>query len=221
MPHALWRSAVSRTPSSPWRPPRRPPIELCGQADLVTIVLPWGSLLRGALGRDDAVMAGIAALVAPGGQVEVLIAPSARDGIEWPADPSTIADVIVDPWARHGLRLLVAEATADGETRRDPSFGHSERQYEKRGRTVPGSASRGSSFTRGERSMTKRADTGLGQSLAVRWFAEGEPRPERFGVTADLKDLSSTWAKRLRLGTAAADGRRAWRLVLAKVGDGR
>ena len=42
-----------------------PPPELHGLADLVTITLPWGSLLRGALALDDAVAAGIARLVAP------------------------------------------------------------------------------------------------------------------------------------------------------------
>ena len=36
------------------------PDGLCGLADLVTVNLPWGSLLRGALALDDAAAAGIA-----------------------------------------------------------------------------------------------------------------------------------------------------------------
>ncbi len=48
-------------------------------ADLVTVTLPWGSLLRGALALDDRVAAGIAGLVATGGRVDMLLAPAARD----------------------------------------------------------------------------------------------------------------------------------------------
>ncbi len=58
---------------------------LAGRMDLVTITFPWGSLLRGALGFEPAVLAGVAALVAPGdGRVEVLasVVPSDRvDGV--------------------------------------------------------------------------------------------------------------------------------------------
>jgi 16S rRNA (adenine(1408)-N(1))-methyltransferase len=59
-----------------------PPPALAGVADLVTVRFPWGSLLRGCVGLDPAVAAGVAGLVAPRGTLEVLLAPSARDGLE-------------------------------------------------------------------------------------------------------------------------------------------
>ena len=43
------------------------PAGLHGVATRVTVNLPWGSLLRGALALDDAAAAGIACLAAPGG----------------------------------------------------------------------------------------------------------------------------------------------------------
>lgn len=59
-----------------------PPPALAGVADLMTVRFPWGSLLRGCVGLDPAVAAGVAGLVAPGGMLELLLAPSARDGLE-------------------------------------------------------------------------------------------------------------------------------------------
>ena len=58
---------------------------LAGRVDLVTVTFPWGSLLRGALGLEPGVLAGLAAPVASGGRVEVLVSvvPSDRvDGVE-------------------------------------------------------------------------------------------------------------------------------------------
>jgi 16S rRNA (adenine(1408)-N(1))-methyltransferase len=59
-----------------------PPTALLGAADLVTVRFPWGSLLRGCLGLEPAVAAGVASLVAPDGDLELLVAPAARDGLE-------------------------------------------------------------------------------------------------------------------------------------------
>jgi len=59
-----------------------PPGELVGIADLVTVRFPWGSLLRGVVGRDAAVAAGIAALVRDGGALELVLAPIAKDGLD-------------------------------------------------------------------------------------------------------------------------------------------
>jgi 16S rRNA (adenine(1408)-N(1))-methyltransferase len=59
-----------------------PPTALVGVAELVTVRFPWGSLLRGCVGLDDAVAAGIGALVAPGGTLELLLAPSPHDGLD-------------------------------------------------------------------------------------------------------------------------------------------
>jgi 16S rRNA (adenine(1408)-N(1))-methyltransferase len=58
------------------------PAELAGLACRVTVAFPWGSLLRGCVGLDAAVSAGLAGLVAPGGQLELLLAPAERDGLE-------------------------------------------------------------------------------------------------------------------------------------------
>ena len=58
---------------------------LCGTGDLVTVLFPWGSLLRGVLGLDAAALAGVASLLTPSGRVEVLasVVPSDRiDGLD-------------------------------------------------------------------------------------------------------------------------------------------
>ncbi len=64
----------------------RPPAELTGIAAEVTITMPWGFLLRGALALDDAcaAAAGIASLLAPGGGVRILLSIDPRDGLEMP-----------------------------------------------------------------------------------------------------------------------------------------
>jgi 16S rRNA (adenine(1408)-N(1))-methyltransferase len=59
-----------------------PPVALKAMAGLVTIRFPWGSLLRGVVGADAAVAAGVAALVAPSGVLELLLAPAGRDGLD-------------------------------------------------------------------------------------------------------------------------------------------
>jgi 16S rRNA (adenine(1408)-N(1))-methyltransferase len=45
---------------------------LAGRADLLTVTFPWGSLLRGFVGLDPATLAGAAALLRPGGRLQVL-----------------------------------------------------------------------------------------------------------------------------------------------------
>jgi len=70
---------------------------LLGAADELTINFPWGSLLRGVLGHDDAVLAGVAALLAPRGSGSVLFSLTPRDGMPEPA--GDLAAV----YARHGL----------------------------------------------------------------------------------------------------------------------
>ena len=55
---------------------------LAGAVDLVTVTFPWGSLLRGVLGLDAAALAGVAAMVAPGGHIEVLASVVPSDGVE-------------------------------------------------------------------------------------------------------------------------------------------
>lgn len=86
----------------------RPPAELAGVAAEVTITMPWGSLLRGALALDDACAAsdGIAALLAPGGIVRVLLSVDPRDRLDLPALEDVDAVDLASRWRRHGLALL-------------------------------------------------------------------------------------------------------------------
>jgi 16S rRNA (adenine(1408)-N(1))-methyltransferase len=58
------------------------PGPLAGVASLITITMPWGSLLRGVLGLDASVLNGIAALLAPGGRVEVIASVTPSDNID-------------------------------------------------------------------------------------------------------------------------------------------
>ena len=92
------------------------PPELDRAADVVTIHLPWGSLLRGALAMDEGVAAGIAGLVAPGGRVEILLAPATRDGLEARIDVGArLANGLADDWRRFGLDLQEARPATDAD----------------------------------------------------------------------------------------------------------
>jgi 16S rRNA (adenine(1408)-N(1))-methyltransferase len=85
------------------------PEGLCGLADLVTVNLPWASLLRGALALDDAAAAGIASLVKPGGTVELLLAPAAKDRLAGDVDVAArLAGSLAADWRAHGLCLAEA-----------------------------------------------------------------------------------------------------------------
>jgi 16S rRNA (adenine(1408)-N(1))-methyltransferase len=55
------------------------PAELDRVADLVTVNFPWGSLLRGLLGADPAIMAGVTRVLQPGGTAQLLLSSTARD----------------------------------------------------------------------------------------------------------------------------------------------
>jgi 16S rRNA (adenine(1408)-N(1))-methyltransferase len=77
----------------------------------LTINFPWASLLRGVLGRDDAVLAGIAQLAAPGASVTALVSVVPRDGV--PAVPP--AGELAAAYARHGLELVSARPATAAE----------------------------------------------------------------------------------------------------------
>jgi 16S rRNA (adenine(1408)-N(1))-methyltransferase len=80
---------------------------LAGRVDLVTVTFPWGSLLRGVLGLDTKALAGVAALVAPGGRVEALVSVIPSDRIEgMPTLDQAWGPAICGAWATAGLRLL-------------------------------------------------------------------------------------------------------------------
>jgi len=56
------------------------PPELANRADEVTVILPWGSLLDGIVGADPAVVGSMAALLRPGGRLEIVVSSVPRDG---------------------------------------------------------------------------------------------------------------------------------------------
>ena len=80
---------------------------LAGVADLVTVTFPWGSLLRGALGLDDPATAGIAAVLAARGTLQVLTSVRPSDRLP---DVSSIderaAPAIAAAWRRAGVDLV-------------------------------------------------------------------------------------------------------------------
>ena len=89
----------------------RPPAELRGRADELTILFPWGSLLRGILALDPEASAGIAALLAPGGRVRALVSFTDRDATNAGLQRLTGADreALAMRWAAFGLRLTTFE----------------------------------------------------------------------------------------------------------------
>jgi 16S rRNA (adenine(1408)-N(1))-methyltransferase len=93
----------------------RPPTELLGIADELTISFPWGSLLRGALALNETASLGIASLLKPGARLTVVVSIIARDGLALaPLDEPGAAEELARRWARHGLRLeTLRPATMD------------------------------------------------------------------------------------------------------------
>ena len=89
----------------------RPPAELTGIAAELAVTMPWGSLLRGALANDDArdAATGIAALVAPGGTVRVLVSIDPRDRLAVPPLTADAAPGLATRWCCHGLTLAAFE----------------------------------------------------------------------------------------------------------------
>ncbi len=92
------------------------PPELAGRASLVTVLFPWGSLLRGCLGLDDAAACGVAGLVAPGGVFDLLLAPAERDRLAGvPTSHDAIIEGAMSAFAPHGLEVLVARPATPAE----------------------------------------------------------------------------------------------------------
>lgn len=83
------------------------PGPLAGVADLVTVTMPWGSLLRGALGLDAPALRGIAAVVAPEGSVEVLVSVVPSDHVAGMAHLDQRAQAhLRAAWAAVGFELV-------------------------------------------------------------------------------------------------------------------
>ena len=106
---------------------------LAGRADLVTVTFPWSSLLRGVLGLDPAVLAGVAALVAPGGHLEVLASVVPSDPVDGIATLGASHEpAICRAWAAAGLDLVsmrpataaeIAASRSSWARRLDPARG--------------------------------------------------------------------------------------------------
>jgi 16S rRNA (adenine(1408)-N(1))-methyltransferase len=91
---------------------------LTGTADLVTVTLPWGSLLRGVVGLDAAALAGVAAALRPGGRLEVLASVVPSDGVEGLACLDEAADArIGEAWSCAGLELIAMGPATTAELR--------------------------------------------------------------------------------------------------------
>ena len=88
---------------------------LAGRLDLVTVSFPWGSLLRGVLGLDGRALAGVAALPAPLGRIEILTSVVPSDRIEGIASlDASWEPAICRAWAEVGIDLVsMRPATTD------------------------------------------------------------------------------------------------------------
>lgn len=91
-----------------------PAVELTGIADELTVLFPWGSLLRGVLALDEATATGIALLVGPCGRVEAFVSITDRDDLGLPQLRAGDGPAIARRWACHGLDVGAFEpATAE------------------------------------------------------------------------------------------------------------
>jgi len=83
------------------------PRELDGLADALTVQFPWGSLLRGLLRANSAVLGGLVRVTRPGAEVTLLLSVTERDhamGLP-PLDAQGIA-ALAPAYAAHGLEMV-------------------------------------------------------------------------------------------------------------------
>jgi len=98
------------------------PEPLAGIVDLLAIHFPWGSLLRGATGAASELTARLAGLVAPTGQVRMLLASAPRDTRA--GEPDLDPGQVVAAWASFGLRpTLLRPATLADAVEAHSSWG--------------------------------------------------------------------------------------------------
>ncbi len=99
------------------------PRELDGRADLVTVALPWGSLLRGLLCPDEQMLAAIGATLRADGELELLVSTTERDGIELVLNDATVDRLTAD-YGRAGFGCIEARrATTDDVERLSSGWG--------------------------------------------------------------------------------------------------
>jgi 16S rRNA (adenine(1408)-N(1))-methyltransferase len=103
-----WRAKRARLPNAAFLVDgvERLPRELAGVADEVTVHFPWGSLLRGLLATDEAVLAPLAHLLKAGGELRLLLSATDRDGFT-EVTPSLL-ESRRSAFCEHGLELLRA-----------------------------------------------------------------------------------------------------------------
>lgn len=83
------------------------PGALAAVADVATVTMPWGSLLRGAVGLDPVALRGIASVVAPGGTLEIIASVTPSDGVPGlTALDGDAAPGIAAAWADVGFELV-------------------------------------------------------------------------------------------------------------------
>jgi 16S rRNA (adenine(1408)-N(1))-methyltransferase len=83
------------------------PPELDRLADQVAVYFPWGSLLRGLLGADPAVMTGLTRVMRPGASLSMLVSATVRDhgaGVA-PIQEQTLL-ALTERYGRYGLDLI-------------------------------------------------------------------------------------------------------------------
>ena len=98
------------------------PVELGGVAGLVTVTFPWGSLLRGCLGKDRAASAGIRSLVARGGELAMVLAPADRDRLgDVPTARAAVIAAAGATFEALGLTLVEGRPMAAEELRESRS----------------------------------------------------------------------------------------------------
>ena len=90
-------------------PADRLPAELDGRVDELSIDLPWGSLLTDLLGGDEALLAVITRVLAPGGQISIVV--NARSLPDARTPEATVAD-LMRALDSAGLSEVHAEVTA-------------------------------------------------------------------------------------------------------------
>ena len=117
-----WRGRGERRVPNAWfmvEAAERSPGPLAGVASLVTVTMPWGSLLRGVVGLDRTALRGTASLVAPGGRVEILASVNPSDAV------AGLFRLDGRRGARHreglGGRGVRARLDAPGDGRRPPA----------------------------------------------------------------------------------------------------
>jgi 16S rRNA (adenine(1408)-N(1))-methyltransferase len=108
LPNALFVVAAAESP----------PPELRARASLVTVLFPWGSLLRGVLGLDERAAGGLVALVAPNGTIDALVSVMPRDGIDGIGSLDRAAlDRLAATFGRSGFKLTSAAPASPADVR--------------------------------------------------------------------------------------------------------